>query len=69
MNLENMKVQELNFNDQLEIIGGGGLLDTIKDVVVTYLVETFIETAIDVAVDHMNNGAGYGGSMDTLGKL
>lgn len=68
MNLQNLGVQEMNVNELLSV-DGGGFWDTVADAVISYVVEHVLDAVVDQTVEHMNNGAGYGGPMDTLGKL
>ena len=69
MNLENLGVQEMNAKELVGVDGGGGLWDRIADAVISYVVENIIEAGAEAIADHCNNGAGYGGYMDTHGKL
>lgn len=65
MNLENLSVQEMNANEMATTDGGNGFWDFVVD----YVALEIIGAVIDASIDHCNNGAGYGGYMDTHGKL
>lgn len=69
MNLENLGVQEMNAKELVNIEGGGGLWDIVVDAFVSYVLENIIEAAAESVAEHCNNGAGYGGYMDSHGKL
>ena len=65
MSLDDLKFQELNTVELSSVHGGG----PIRDSIIGYVVEKVIDFASDAFVHHCDSGAGYGGSMDRLGKL
>jgi len=67
-NLKKFKVQELDTNE-LVAIDGGSLWKLIKETAAGILIEEGLRALGGAIVDHMNSGGGYGGHMDTHGKL